>query len=94
VENDVGWLWDSRASSTKARLKELEARPKRALGQNFVTDDNILQRIITASGIVEGDLVLEIGPGTGNLTKHVLKVCSGGMHIVRLSRLCDEGASS
>jgi phospholipid N-methyltransferase len=71
---EVGWLWNTKASRTKEQLAEFKARPKRALGQNFVTDENILQRIVEESGIEQGDLVLEIGPGTGNLTVCLLKV--------------------
>ena len=44
----------------------------RSLGQNFVTKDDILAAIVRAARIVPGRTVLEIGPGTGNLTKHLL----------------------
>lgn len=70
----VGWLWNSNASRTKAQLAELRARPKKALGQNFVTDDSVLSRIVKESSIESGDLVLEVGPGTGNLTAKLLDV--------------------
>lgn len=46
--------------------------PRRSLGQNFLTDDVILADIVSASGIKSGDLVIEVGPGTGNLTRHLL----------------------
>lgn len=70
----VGWLWDSSVSRTKAQLKSINARPKKALGQNFVTDQNVLHNVVEKSDIRQGDLVLEIGPGTGNLTRSLLKV--------------------
>lgn len=70
----VGWLWDSSVSRTKAQLQSINARPKKALGQNFVTDQNVLSRVVEKSGIKPGDVVLEIGPGTGNLTRTLLKV--------------------
>eukprot|EP00892_Ulva_mutabilis_P003161 jgi/Ulvmu1/12846/UM098_0031.1 len=70
---EVGWLWDSSVSRTKAQLKSINARPKKALGQNFVTDQNVLSNVVEKSGIGPGDLVLEIGPGTGNLTRNLLK---------------------
>ena len=44
----------------------------RSLGQNFVTKDDILAALVRAARIVPGRTVLEIGPGTGNLTKHLL----------------------
>lgn len=47
-------------------------RPKRALGQNFLIDHNLLRRLVEASGVGAGDLVLEVGPGTGVLTDVLL----------------------
>ncbi|MFR2965898.1 MAG: rRNA adenine N-6-methyltransferase family protein [Anaerovoracaceae bacterium] len=38
------------------------------LGQNFLTDKNIIDKIIEALGITEKDTVLEIGPGIGVIT--------------------------
>jgi ribosomal RNA small subunit methyltransferase A len=70
----VGWLWsDSKtAAQTRQRLKEQNLRPKKALGQNFLLDDSILSSIVKSSGVGPGSNVLEIGPGTGNLTRHLL----------------------
>ncbi len=47
-------------------------RPKKSLGQNFLHDENIIKKIINASKISSDDQVLEIGPGTGNLTKFII----------------------
>ena len=47
-------------------------RTKKSLGQNFLLDKNIINKIINAAGIVSSDVVLEIGPGTGNLTKFIV----------------------
>jgi 16S rRNA (adenine1518-N6/adenine1519-N6)-dimethyltransferase len=44
-------------------------RPKKALGQNFLTDKNVLGRIVEACGIAAGDRVIEVGPGRGSLTR-------------------------
>ena len=52
--------------------KELDFRPRKALGQNFVHDANTLRRIVSASGITKGDHVLEVGPGLGSLTLAIL----------------------
>ncbi len=46
-------------------------RPKKHLGQNFLQDQNILARIVKYADLKAGEPVLEIGPGTGNLTKHL-----------------------
>ena len=47
-------------------------KPKKSLGQNFLTDRNILEKIIGLTKI-EKKSVLEVGPGTGNLTSYILK---------------------
>lgn len=52
--------------------KELNFRPRKALGQNFVHDSNTLRRIVSASGVNKADHVLEVGPGLGSLTLAVL----------------------
>jgi 16S rRNA (adenine1518-N6/adenine1519-N6)-dimethyltransferase len=46
--------------------------PKKSLGQNFLTDKNIVNTIINAGDIKKNDIVLEVGPGTGNLTEGIL----------------------
>ena len=47
-------------------------KSKKSLGQNFLTDENILKKIVDAAKIEKNDVILEIGPGTGNLTKHLI----------------------
>ena len=47
-------------------------KAKKSLGQNFLIDKNIIN-IITNTTDIENKTVLEIGPGTGNLTSHILK---------------------
>ena len=47
--------------------------PKKSLGQNFLIDQNIIQKICNAGNLNENDTVLEIGPGTGNLTEFILQ---------------------
>ena len=46
-------------------------RAKKSLGQNFLVDPNIQRKIVEALGAGPGDEVLEIGPGTGALTRHL-----------------------
>lgn len=48
-------------------------RAKKALGQNFLVDPGALGAVAEAAGVVAGDVVLEIGPGTGNLTAELLR---------------------
>ena len=46
--------------------------PKKSLGQNFLTDKNIIDIIVNKGDIKQNDIILEIGPGTGNLTERIL----------------------
>lgn len=52
--------------------KELDFRPRKSLGQNFVHDANTVRRVVAASGVSRSDLVLEVGPGLGSLTLALL----------------------
>ncbi|BBX63165.1 ribosomal RNA small subunit methyltransferase A [Mycobacterium saskatchewanense] len=52
--------------------KELDFRPRKSLGQNFVHDANTVRRIVTTSGVSRSDHVLEVGPGLGSLTLALL----------------------
>lgn len=47
-------------------------RPKKALGQNFLINKSVLPTIINASQIKPGDIIIEVGPGFGILTKVLL----------------------
>ena len=47
--------------------------PKKSLGQNFLMHPQIAERIVSVSGVGSNDTVLEIGPGTGMLTRELLK---------------------
>jgi 16S rRNA (adenine1518-N6/adenine1519-N6)-dimethyltransferase len=47
-------------------------KPKKSLGQNFLTDQNILKKIVEVTKI-EKNSILEVGPGTGNLTSFILE---------------------
>jgi len=47
-------------------------RPKKSLGQNFLIDHNVLEQIVDAAEVTNKE-VLEIGPGSGNLTTFILK---------------------
>ena len=51
----------------------MQFRSKKSLGQNFLIDQNILRKIVEVGEISKNDNILEIGPGTGNLTKYILE---------------------
>ncbi len=54
-------------------LKQYGIRPNRQLGQNFLCDEGVLRREVAYADIDAMDVVLEIGPGTGNLTRKLLE---------------------
>jgi 16S rRNA (adenine1518-N6/adenine1519-N6)-dimethyltransferase len=54
---------------TKAILERYGLRAKKSLGQNFLTDTNVLNNIVSAAEITKADNVIEIGPGIGALTE-------------------------
>ena len=47
-------------------------KAKKSLGQNFITDKNILEKITNVT-LIENKNIIEVGPGTGNLTSYILK---------------------
>lgn len=51
----------------------MEIKAKKSLGQNFLKDENILKKISESVTTKEQDLIIEIGPGKGALTKHLIK---------------------
>lgn len=53
-------------------LARLETRPRQSLGQNFLHDQNMARWIVAQLGIAPGDHVVEIGPGLGALTEHLV----------------------
>lgn len=61
---------------TLAEIKELlesrGLRPKRSLGQNFLTDQNLILKLVRVCEVGPDDRVLEVGPGTGTLTEALL----------------------
>ncbi|MGO2078428.1 MAG: 16S rRNA (adenine(1518)-N(6)/adenine(1519)-N(6))-dimethyltransferase RsmA [Staphylococcus equorum] len=60
-------------SRTKALLNQYGFNFKKSLGQNFLIDVNIIQKIIDASDIGENTGIIEIGPGMGSLTEQLAK---------------------
>ena len=48
--------------------------PKKSLGQNFLTDRGVARKIVESLDIQPNDLIIEIGPGTGSLTEHIIEI--------------------
>ena len=55
----------------KKLLEAYNLDARRSLGQNFLFDDQLLEKIVAAADITSTDKVLEIGPGVGALTHHL-----------------------
>ncbi|MBI1279150.1 MAG: ribosomal RNA small subunit methyltransferase A [Anaerolineaceae bacterium] len=58
----------------KTLLEEYDIVPRKSLGQNFLHDPNMLDKIVSIAELTPNDLVLEVGPGTGLLTERIAKV--------------------
>ncbi|HUC99777.1 MAG TPA: 16S rRNA (adenine(1518)-N(6)/adenine(1519)-N(6))-dimethyltransferase RsmA [Candidatus Polarisedimenticolaceae bacterium] len=56
----------------RAALRECEFRPRKRLGQNFLVHDRVLEAILDLLDLKTDDLVLEIGPGLGALTRRLV----------------------
>lgn len=56
----------------RTMLEDRGLAPKKALGQNFLIDHNLIRRLVDAADVQPGAVVLEIGPGTGTLTEELL----------------------
>lgn len=56
-------------SKTRERIRDSQLRYKQGLGQNFIYDEALLAELVRLSGVTAEDDVLEIGPGSGSLTR-------------------------
>lgn len=61
------------AAEIRALAAELDVRPTKQWGQNFVIDANTVRKIVKAAGVTSDDVVVEIGPGLGSLTLALLE---------------------
>ncbi len=68
-------------SKTKERIRESNLRYRHSLGQNFIYDEDLLEALADDAGINAEEDVLEIGPGSGSLTKHL---CGRAHRVVSL----------
>lgn len=61
----------SKLKNLKANLRGNKFRTKKGLGQNFLVNDEIATKIVEGAGLAHDDIVLEIGPGVGSLTRYI-----------------------
>jgi len=62
------------AAQIRELAAQLELKPSKSLGQNFVIDSNVCTKIVRTAGVTKDDIALEIGPGLGSLTLAMLEV--------------------
>jgi 16S rRNA (adenine1518-N6/adenine1519-N6)-dimethyltransferase len=58
---------------TKAFLRKYDIRTKKSLGQHFLIDDAALDKILDAAALTPDDIVIEVGPGLGLMTREIAK---------------------
>lgn len=64
------------SARTREVLSKYGMSAKKKFGQNFLIDSNVLDGIVTASGVTDKDCVLEIGPGIGSLTQYLAEAAN------------------
>lgn len=73
----------------KKLLSKRSLRPLKKLGQHFLIDKKVLQRIIRAANLKPEDIVLEIGPGIGTLTLELVKKVKKVLAVEKDSRMVE-----
>ena len=61
------------AAQIRELAAQLDLKPSKSLGQNFVIDSNVCTKIVRTAGVTSQDIALEIGPGLGSLTLAMLE---------------------
>ena len=77
------------AAEVRALADQLNLKPTKKLGQNFVVDANTCRKIVKLATVEKSDIALEIGPGLGSLTLALLEEASQVIAIEIDSRLAD-----
>ncbi len=58
---------------TKYIMKKYNIKANKNLGQNFLISEDVVEKIVESADIKKDELIIEIGPGLGTLTKHLLE---------------------
>jgi 16S rRNA (adenine1518-N6/adenine1519-N6)-dimethyltransferase len=78
------------AAQIRELAAQLDLRPSKSLGQNFVIDSNVCTKIVRTAGVTSDDIALEIGPGLGSLTLAMLEVAQSVIAVEIDSRLAQQ----
>ena len=78
------------AAEVRALADQLNLKPTKKLGQNFVVDANTCRKVVKLATVEKSDIALEIGPGLGSLTLALLEEASQVIAIEIDSRLADQ----
>ena len=78
------------AAEVRALADQLNLKPTKKLGQNFVVDANTCRKIVKLATVEKSDIALEIGPGLGSLTLSLLEEASQVIAIEIDSRLANQ----
>lgn len=72
-------------SQIQSLLNAYGIRPKKRYGQHFLHDSHHMAKLVAAARIMPDDVVLEVGPGTGALSEHILE-CGAKLVAVEVDR--------
>jgi 16S rRNA (adenine1518-N6/adenine1519-N6)-dimethyltransferase len=78
-----------KAEEVRSVLYSIGKRPTKRLGQHFLLDERVLERQVALAEIEEGERVLEIGPGLGNLTEALLRSGAKVIAVEQDRAFCD-----
>jgi 16S rRNA (adenine1518-N6/adenine1519-N6)-dimethyltransferase len=73
-------------SQIQSLLKVADTAPRHRFGQNFMIDQNLVRTVAAAGNIAAGDLLIEVGPGTGTLTEELLASSATKLVAVEIDR--------
>jgi len=78
------------AAQIRELAAQLDLKPSKSLGQNFVIDSNVCTKIVRTAGVTQDDIALEIGPGLGSLTLAMLEIAKSVIAVEIDSRLAQQ----
>jgi len=78
------------AAQIRELAAQLDLKPSKSLGQNFVIDSNVCTKIVRTASVTSDDIALEIGPGLGSLTLAMLEVAQSVIAVEIDSRLAQQ----